>query len=243
MAADKELYYKIVDGLELFAKVYNRFEFSGEENLPDEGGVLLCPLHENYSDPFYVAVAARKRVLHFLAWHGIGDMPLIGPLFKKVGTMHSIEESYGVALDKSQAKEVLGEMGELLRAGEACAVFPTGAIKHWIYPKGKEYPYKPGAVRLAATAGVPIIPVGLSGTRWVAPNIINYHDFGGPDKGIFIPGALPVKVRLKFGEPFYPDPDAADNKEVAERETQKLKEKIESLVLDIKPDNLLGYIF
>lgn len=243
MSVDVDLYYKIVDAMDMFSKVYNRFEIIGEENLPDEGGALLCPMHENYSDPFYVAVAARKRILHFLAWHGIADMPVIGPLFKRVGAMHTINESWGVAADRNEVKEVLGVLGDLLRDGETCCVFPTGAIKHWIRPPGATNPYRPGAVRLAASAGVPIIPVGLSGTRWVAMNIINLHDFGGPDKGIFIPGALPSKVRLKFGEPFHPDPEAAVDKDVAERETEKLGDMIEELSAEIRPDNFLGYIF
>ncbi|MEW6202599.1 MAG: lysophospholipid acyltransferase family protein [bacterium] len=233
METDKRLYFLIRDTLEAFAKIYNRLEVSGLENIPDEGGAVICPSHSNYSDPFFVAVAVKKRVLHFLAWHGIEEMPLLGALFKRLGVMHPIRESYGEALDKEQARVVLGELEALLRSGEMCVVFPEGAIKHWI-GSGRMRPFKHGAVRLAAQAGAPIIPAGLAGTRWVVPNIINLRDFNGPDKSLTLPLILPAKVRVKFGEPFYPDPAAASDKIVLERETERLRLKVIDLVESLK---------
>jgi len=171
----------------------------------------------------------RGRALHFLAWHGIEEMPLIGPLLKEVGTMHSIKESYGISLDKDESRMVLGELEELLRAGELCVIFPEGAIKHWI-GRATMKEFKAGAVRLAARAGVPIILVGLTGTRWVVPNIINFHDFGGPDNGFWVPMALPVKVRVKFGTPFEVDPAAADDRAVRDSETSRLRDTIIAIV-------------
>jgi len=239
---DSKLYFAIRDALEVFAKINNRLQIIGEENIPSEGGALVCPNHENYSDPFFVGIAFRERMLHFLAWHGIDEMPLFGPLFRRIGTMHPIKESYGVAHDKEEVKEVLGGLRELLESGELCCIFPAGAIKHWIRPPGKEDDFKPGAPRLAAQAGVPIIPVALHGTRWVVPNIINFHDFGGPDSGIWLPGALPSKVRVRVGEFFHVDPAAAGDRDVALAEAERLKQTIEELVESIRPKSLFEMI-
>lgn len=242
METDEKLYFLIRNSLDVFAKVNNRLEVTGEENLPEDEGALICPRHENFSDPFYVAAAVRSRPLHFLAWHGIGDMPLVGPLFKKVGVMHSIEESYGVATDKQLAKQVLGGLEKLLRRGELCVVFPEGAINHWIGPGGiKEF--KTGAVRLAARAETPIIPVGLTGTRWVVANIINLHDFGGPDRGFWIPTALPSKVRVSFGKPFHVAPEAAFDRETAILETRRLKQTVIDIVNDMGHKSFFGLNF
>ena len=242
MPVDEKLYFAIRNAMELFVKLNNRFEVDGIENVPDTGGALICPYHANYSDPFFVAAAVKTRPLHFLAWHGIAEMPLIGPVFKRVGTMHSLHESYGVADDKNEAREVLGELEQLLRDGELVVIFPEGTIKHWISPGGID-DFKPGAVRLAARAGVPIIPVGLTGTRWVVANIINFHDFGGPDNGFWIPSALPVKVRAKFGEPFIAAPEAAADRDAAESESRRLRATICDILDSMKPKNLLEYIF
>ncbi|HOX28749.1 MAG TPA: lysophospholipid acyltransferase family protein, partial [bacterium] len=219
MEPDKDLYFMLRNAVDLFTRINNRLDVAGEENIPEYGGALVCPSHFNFSDPFFVASGVRNRILHFLAWHGIEEMALVGPVFKKVGVMHAIKESYGVAQDKQEAGQVLGDLEKLLRDGDLVVIFPEGAINHWISPFGnglKEF--KPGALRLAARAGVPIIPVGLKGTRWVVPNIINFHDFGGPDEGFWIPAVLPVKVKVRFGAPFDVDPAAADDRAVAAKE-------------------------
>jgi 1-acyl-sn-glycerol-3-phosphate acyltransferase len=241
MAVDKELYFSIRNAMDTFVRFNNRLEVQDEENIPREGGALICPRHENFSDPFFVAAAVRNRVLHFLAWHGIGEMPLVGPLFKRVGTMHSINESYGVATDKEEARQVLGGLEQLLRDGELVVIFPEGTINHWLGPGGLKT-FKPGAVRQAARAEVPIIPVAMTGTRWVVPNIINFHDFGGPDKGFWIPAALPSKVRIRFGEPFHVDPAAATDKKIADKETLRLHDVMAGLVESIQPKNILDLI-
>ncbi len=222
--SNEKLYFFLRGILEVFTKINNRLEIYGVDNIPAEGA-LICPNHTNFSDPFFIGAAVRDRMLHFLAWHGIGEMPVIGPILNEIGNMHSIKESYGVSLDKEETREAMRTLEELLRAGELCVIFPEGAIKHWIGP-GDMHEFKPGAVRLAARAGVPIVPVGMSGTRWVVPNIINFHDFGGPDKGFWIPMALPVKVKIRFGKPFHPDPAAADDKDVCATETERLRKSV-----------------
>lgn len=233
MEVDEKLYFLVRDSLEVFSKLNNRLDVSGMENIPLADGALLCPCHDNFSDPFFVAAAVRGRPLHFLAWHAIADMPLVGPLLKSLGAMHSINESYGVANDKEQAREVLGELEGLLKEGELCVVFPEGRIKHWLGP-GEMAEFKTGAVRLAARAGVPIIPVGLTGSRWVVPNIINLRDYGGPDWGVWIPMALPAKVRVRFSEPFHVDPAAASDKDVAREESERLRRTLIRVVEEME---------
>ena len=237
---DTELYFKIRNALALFAKINNRMEVSGLENIPD-GGALICPCHRNYADPFFVGAAIPDRMLHFMAWHGIMEMPVVGPLAERLGCVHAIEESYGVSLNNARTKDVMSILREQLEAGGLCCIFPEGTIRHWITPKGPDK-FKPGAVRLAAGAGVPIVPTGLTGTRWVVANIINLYDWGGPDKGIWFPTALPSKVRVRFGEPFIPDPAAAEDKDVWDSEAARLQKAVEAILDEMKEDTLGGKI-
>lgn len=233
MEPDEKLYFRLRNAFEIIARVNNRLEVTGAENIPEEGCALICPRHENYSDPIFVGAAVKNRMLHFLAWHGVLDIPLLGPLFERTGAMHNIRESYGVAEDKEEARRVLGKLEDALRGGELCVIFPEGAINHWI-GKGGVKEFKTGAVRLAARAGAPIIPTGLTGTRWVVANIINFRDWGGPDRGIGLPTALPVKVRVEFGKPFYADPKCAGDREIAERETERLRRRVMEIVEGMK---------
>jgi hypothetical protein len=62
---------------------------------------------------------------------------------------------------------------------------------------------------------VPIGGVQAGSTRHFAP---------------WIPIALPVKVRVRFGAPLAIDPDAASNKERAEQETLRLQAAVQQLV-------------
>ena len=77
----------------------------------------------------------------------------------------------------------------LLRAGHAVIVYPEGT-------RGGGAPgrFHAGAFRLAATAGVPVVPVGVTGTAALLPK-----------HGRLRPG--PVAVRI--GTPVAPDPDTA----------------------------------
>ena len=228
MAVNVALYEALRGKLESFTRFYNRLEVTGRENIPTSGGVLLCPRHENMSDPFFVGVAC-SRILHFLAWDGVEKMPLVGPLLARLGVVHKVRASYGIALDRTQANRTLAALEELLRAGEVCVIFPEGAINFW-FGRGGIKPFRSGAVRLAAQAGVPIVPVGLTGTRWVFPNLSNLKDFGGTDVNVLFPAVLPSPVRVHFGSPFRPDPAAATDVKTTRRETERLRATVVELV-------------
>lgn len=232
MAVNVALYEALRGPLESFTRFYNRLKVTGREHVPASGGVLLCPRHENMSDPFFVGVAC-SRVLHFLAWDGVQKMPLVGPLVEKLGVAHKVRATYGVALDRKQASRTMAALEELLRAGEACVIFPEGALNYWFGRAGIKR-FRAGAVRLAAQAGVPILPVGLTGTRWVFPNLFNPKERGGPDFNILFPAVLPSRVHVRFGAPFIPDPAAATDAKAARHETERLRATIVELVTSMQ---------
>ena len=61
--------------------------------------------------------------------------------------------------------EDLRSARELLEAGRTVVVFPEGTRSR----TGELAPFHSGAIRLAAAAGVPIVPVAIVGTRDVLP--------------------------------------------------------------------------
>jgi len=232
MVADPELYRSLHRRVGYFFSVYNGFRVEGVEHIPADGGALICPRHENLSDPFFVA-AALPRELHFLAWDGVERMPFFGALFQRLGVVHTVKTSIGKSTDHAGVRRTMEALKDLVVSGRLCAIFPEGNINHWL-GRGGLKPFRSGAVRLAAKAKVPIIPTGLTGTRWVVPSLFNFSDVGGPDFAPWIPMALPARVRLRFGEPFHVDGAAASNKVVAERETARLQEVVAALIAGMR---------
>ena len=73
----------------------------------------------------------------------------------------------------------------MLKAGDLVAVYPEGTRS----PDGRLYRGRTGTVRLAIAAGVPIIPVGVTGTDKAQPI------------GTRIPRPGRAKITIKFGKP------------------------------------------
>lgn len=139
---------------------FARYEFSGLENLPADGGVIVCSNHRSYFDPLALGMALRKggRNVRFMAKKEVVDAPLVGDLAKAVGSIR-VDRGTG-------STQPLEDAQIALVAGEAVGIFPEGTIPRKGEPSlvGKK-----GAARLAAATGVPVIPVGLMGTELVWP--------------------------------------------------------------------------
>jgi 1-acyl-sn-glycerol-3-phosphate acyltransferase len=131
-----------------------RFAFSGEENIPQEGGAILAINHIGYLDFAIVgtAVLPKKRYVRFMAKKEIFDNKLAGPLMRG---MHHIN------VDRANGSASFVAALRALRKGEIVGIFPEGTISTSFEIKG----LKSGAVRLAMAAGVPIIPTIVWGSQ------------------------------------------------------------------------------
>lgn len=173
---------------------FANFDIDGIDNIPLEGPAILCGNHRSYFDVFAIAVTVARsgRPVRFLGKKEVFDAPIVGQLATALG---------GIRVDRGTGSdEPLSAAEDALAAGELVAIMPEGTI-----PRGPAF-FDPvlkgrwGAARLAASAGVPIIPVGLWGTEKVwpraarLPNVLNISN--------------PPTIRVRVGEPF--DLDDAD---------------------------------
>ena len=133
-----------------------RFLFSGEENIPQEGGAILAINHIGYFDFAIVGtgVLPKKRYVRFMAKKEIFDNKLAGPLMRG---MHHI------SVDRGNGSASFVAALRALRKGEIIGIFPEGTISTSFEIKG----LKSGAVRLAMAAGVPVIPTIVWGSQRV----------------------------------------------------------------------------
>src|SRR3954447_8530960 len=127
---------------------------TGAEHVPRSGGVLLAVNHISYVDFIYGGLAANPsgRKVRFMAKRELFDHRATGPLMR---SMHHIE------VDRADGEASLVTAVEYLRSGEAVGIFPEATISRAFELKE----FKTGAVRIAAAAGVPVVPVIVWGTQ------------------------------------------------------------------------------
>ena len=137
-----------------FRLLGQRIEMSGTEHVPRTGGVLLAVNHVGYVDFIYGGLAANPsgRKVRFMAKRELFDHRITGPLMR---SMHHIEVDRGAGTASYELAV------DYLRAGEAVGIFPEATISRAMELKE----FKTGAVRIAAAAGVPVVPVILWGTQ------------------------------------------------------------------------------
>jgi 1-acyl-sn-glycerol-3-phosphate acyltransferase len=138
----------------LFRLLGQRFEMTGTEHVPKSGGVLLAYNHIGYVDFVYGGLAANPsgRLVRFMAKREIFDHGVGGPVMR---SMHHIQ------VDRGEGLASYDSALRYLRGGQAVGIFPEATISRAMELKE----FKTGAVRIAAAAGVPLVPVVLWGTQ------------------------------------------------------------------------------
>ncbi|MDN5893641.1 MAG: 1-acyl-sn-glycerol-3-phosphate acyltransferase [Nocardioides sp.] len=131
-----------------------RITMTGTEHVPRKGGVLLACNHIGYADFIFGGLAANpsNRKVRFMAKREIFDHSIAGPVMR---SMHHIR------VDRGDGIESFREAVRYLREGEAVGIFPEATISRAFELKE----FKSGAVRIAAEAGVPVLPVIMWGTH------------------------------------------------------------------------------
>lgn len=137
-----------------FRLLGQRFQITGTEHIPRTGGALLTINHVGYLDFVYAGLAAQPagRYVRFMAKKEVFDNPVGGAVMR---SMHHIPVDRGAGAGSLRAAV------DYLRSGELVGIFPEATISRAMELKE----FKSGAVRIAATAGVPVVPVVLFGTQ------------------------------------------------------------------------------
>lgn len=133
----------------LFFRLLFRLRVEGRGNVPPQGGVVVCANHRSYLDPPVLAVAF-PRPIYYMAKEELFSVPLLAPLIRVFG---AFPVKRGVSDLRSLRRGL-----ELLRQGKAVGIFPEGTRRRLL---GRGHP---GAIFLALQAGVPVIPVAISGS-------------------------------------------------------------------------------
>lgn len=189
----KALYGTMKTALTAQFKLNHSIKIYGTENVPPEGGVLLAINHQSWLDA-QVVTAASPRKVSFLAKAEFTSWPIL---------RHLIDLSDAVFIRRGGDDDTLQYIAGRLKEGACIGIFPEGTIPgeedipRWdVDPKTGLLRGKSGVVRLALLAGVPIVPVGLTGTGAAFP----------PEAYPRLqeaPMVRPVPIEVRFGKPIY----------------------------------------
>lgn len=161
--------------------------------------------HQSWFDvfAFFAAMPGHPR---FVAKEELGRIPIFGPSWRNCGHI-SIDRG-----DRKQAIASLDRAAQRVRDENlAMVLFPEGTRS----PDGRLYEFKKGAFVLAIKTGVPIVPVGISGSRAIMP------------KGTF--RVRSGEIRIRVGPEIGVQGTTADDRD-------SLREKSRSAVLVLMED-------
>jgi 1-acyl-sn-glycerol-3-phosphate acyltransferase len=139
-----------------FAAEGLKFTVHGADNVPRTGGAVLAINHTGYLDFAFAGLAARpqRRLVRFMAKEEVFTHRVSGPLMRG---MHHIP------VDRDAGAGSFREALRALKDGEIVGVFPEATISRSFELKE----FKSGTIRMAALAGVPILPMAIWGSQRV----------------------------------------------------------------------------
>jgi 1-acyl-sn-glycerol-3-phosphate acyltransferase len=162
--------------MSLYLRPYHRLEAEGLDNLPQRGPVLVVLNHASLVDVPALMVLDPYPDTATVVKSSMFKMPVIGWILRQWGAIPVDREG-------RDSKSIRGMLA-VLRQGRALAIAAEGRRTR----SGHLEAINPVLARIAASAEVPIVPVGIAGSYRAMP-----------------PGAVlprPIKIRVKIGRPF-----------------------------------------
>lgn len=151
-------------------------DVQGADQMDPQGAYVIVANHASYMD-IPALFGSLPKLPQFMAKRELAKIPFLGAALRS-GRHVLIERG-----SHSSARHSLDSAAEHLKAGAAILVFPEGTRS----TSDEIARFKTGAFRLAKLGQVAILPVGISGTRYILPK------HGRTIK--------PGKVRVRVGPP------------------------------------------
>ncbi|HMA33326.1 MAG TPA: lysophospholipid acyltransferase family protein, partial [Chloroflexia bacterium] len=140
--------------LAIFRLVF-RLRVVGQAQVPRRP-VIICVNHLGWTDAFLVLLLlpAEPRI------YVLGERAGVLRDRLHIWVIRTLEIM--IPLDRDKPREALRVMADVLARGGSLIIFPEGQLGT---VEGTIGPLQPGAAHLSLQTGVPLLPVGLTGTR------------------------------------------------------------------------------
>ena len=155
----------------------------GLEHIPATGGAIFAGNHLSVADELLLGTVVPRHLAFWAKSEYFKGTGVKGAFSKFVLTGLG-----AIPVERAGGRAALSAFDAaipVLKAGDLVAVYPEGTRS----PDGRLYRGRTGAARLAVAAGVPIIPVGVTGTDKAQPI------------GTRVPRPGRAKITIRFGKP------------------------------------------
>lgn len=163
-----------------------RVTFLNEPPTEIQQGAVLVANHRSSVDPFFVQLAARRRV-HWMVAKEYCKHAIFGPILRACQVIPTNRSGMDTASTKSAIR--------ITSQGRLVGMFPEGKINQ---TPNLLLPLRSGAALVASKANAPMIPLLIQGSPY--------------RKTVWSPVFMSANVRISFGQPistkeFQPDPN------------------------------------
>ena len=135
-----------------------RVRVEGRQHVPAKGAAVLAANHQSFCDSLFLPLVLRRRVT-YVAKAEYFDSWKTAWFFRAAGQIPIRREG------GTTSQRALETACEVLRSGRLLGIYPEGTRA----PDERLHRGHTGVVRVARACGVPVVPVGISGTRDVQP--------------------------------------------------------------------------
>jgi len=135
-----------------------RVKVEGREHIPAHGPAVLAANHQSFCDSFFLPLVLRRRVTYVAKAEYFDDWKTAW-FFRAAGQIPMSRSGGGAS------QRALDTATEVLNAGHLLGIYPEGTRA----PDPRLHKGHTGVARLSLRCDVPIIPVGIVGTRAVQP--------------------------------------------------------------------------
>jgi 1-acyl-sn-glycerol-3-phosphate acyltransferase len=142
--------------LYLWGVIFYGVRYSGTENIPPQGGVLVVSNHQSHFDPPLVGMGCRRR-LNYLARNTLFGFAPFRWLITSLDAIPIDREGIGLTGLKESLRR--------LKRGEMVLIFPEGTRTR----DGEIAKFRPGFTVLASRSRAAILPVAVEGPFRVWP--------------------------------------------------------------------------
>lgn len=169
----------------LMGRLLWRVHFTNQAPPELKGGALLVANHRSSVDPFFVQLAARRRV-HWMVAREYCEHSVFGVILRWAQAIPTNRSGMDTAATKAAIR--------ITKAGRLVGMFPEGRLNHTRAPMVS---IRSGAAMVAERAGVPIVPLYIAGSPY--------------RREVWSPLIMPAHVAITFGKPIFPNKVVADS--------------------------------
>ena len=174
----KNLWYRLLRrACQLAGVVAFQVRYTGRENIPAEGGVLVISNHQSHFDPPLIGLGCPRH-MNYLARASLFRFAPFRWLIRSLDAVPIDREGVGLAGFKESLRR--------LKRGEIVVIFPEGTRS----PDGQIGPFLPGFTALAVRAKAAILPAAIEGAHQAWPRHQKLPRLG--------------RIRVHYGKPILP---------------------------------------